>query len=212
MTPIRVFFLSPTNQHKQSLRRMARDCGCSGDESRWCSASVELGVIEAERPVSGHAAWPRDDQRWPAACAKCGKPFDAADEWMVDYRRLYCRSDTGELLKINDAPPGACWDAYWYRDRTDRLPGCGSMVGPDGRTLIVRCPDLHDWIIDSRASNCDRKDDDTHWCWVRHGKPEDGTLHVDKNGHTCGAGAGSIQTPHWHGFLDNGCLKLGRGG
>jgi len=80
------------------------------------------------------------------------------------------------------------------------------MTGPDGRTLIVRCPDGHDWIIDSRASNCTKKDDNAHWCWVRHGKPEDGTLHVDKNGNTCAAGAGSIDTGKWHGFLHNGEL------
>src|SRR5262245_7846725 len=32
-----------------------------------------------------------------------------------------------------------------------------------------------------RSSNCRMKDDDTHHCWVRHGRPEDGTL-LDKNG------------------------------
>jgi hypothetical protein len=80
------------------------------------------------------------------------------------------------------------------------------MVGPDGRSLIVRCPGGQDWMIDSRASNCTRKDDNKHFCWVRRGKPEDGTLHVDKNGDTCSAGAGSIQTANWHGFLHNGLL------
>ena len=52
--------------------------------------------------------------------------------------------------------------------------------------------------------------DDVHRCWVRHGRPEDGTLHVDKNGQTCAAGAGSIQTHNWHGFLHNGVLSGGR--
>lgn len=76
------------------------------------------------------------------------------------------------------------------------------MVGDDGRSLVVRCPDGHDWMIDSRASNCTLPKNDTHHCWVRHGKPEDGTLHVDKNGATCAAGAGSIGK--WHGFLHGG--------
>jgi hypothetical protein len=31
-------------------------------------------------------------------------------------------------------------------------------------------------------------------------------LTVDKNGDTCAAGAGSILTPAWHGFLRNGEL------
>lgn len=56
------------------------------------------------------------------------------------------------------------------------------------------------------ARNCTMPDDTTHKCWVRHGRPEDGSLHVDKNGHTCGAGAGSIDTGKWHGFLHNGEL------
>ena len=34
----------------------------------------------------------------------------------------------------------------------------------------------------------------------------DGTLHVDKNGVTCAAGAGSIALPNLHGFLHNGHL------
>jgi hypothetical protein len=50
------------------------------------------------------------------------------------------------------------------------------------------------------------KDDNIHRCWVRHGRPEDGTLHVDKAGNTCRAGAGSIDTGKWHGFLHNGEL------
>jgi hypothetical protein len=76
----------------------------------------------------------------------------------------------------------------------------------DHRSLIVKCPDGHEWMIDSRASNCAMPNDNTHHCWVRHGRPEDGTLHVDKSGNTCAAGAGSIETPKWHGFLHNGHL------
>lgn len=62
-------------------------------------------------------------------------------------------------------------------------------------------------MIDGRASNCTMPDDNVHKCWVRHGRPEDGTLHVDKNGNTCAAGAGSIATPNFHGFLHNGDLS-----
>jgi hypothetical protein len=39
---------------------------------------------------------------------------------------------------------------------------------------------------------------------VRHGRPEDGTLHVDKNGVTCASGGGSIMMADFHGFLHNG--------
>ncbi len=80
------------------------------------------------------------------------------------------------------------------------------MVGADGRSLVVILPGKRPWCIDSRANNCTKKDDKVHRCWVRHGNPEDGTLHVDKNGNTCSAGAGSIAVPGYHGFLHHGFL------
>jgi hypothetical protein len=75
----------------------------------------------------------------------------------------------------------------------------------DGKHLFVITPGGW-WNIDGRCSNCDKKDDRLHRCWVRHGDPAAGTLHVDKNGLTCGAGAGSIQADGYHGFLHNGRL------
>jgi len=62
-------------------------------------------------------------------------------------------------------------------------------------------------MIDGPANNCTRKDDPGqkhHHCWVRHGVPP--SITVDKNGPTCEAGAGSILTKNWHGFLRNGML------
>ena len=81
----------------------------------------------------------------------------------------------------------------------------------DGKHLICICPSKsnydHPWDIDGRASNCTMKEDRLHRCWVRHGDPAvPGQLHVDKKGLTCAAGAGSIQTHDWHGFLHNGEL------
>jgi len=82
----------------------------------------------------------------------------------------------------------------------------------DGQHLICLCPGTkdwpHPWQIDGRASNCMMPDERTHRCWVRHGDPRvPGELHVDKAGHTCAAGAGSIQIPGgWHGHLHHGEL------
>lgn len=78
----------------------------------------------------------------------------------------------------------------------------------EGPHLMCVLPNGDHWVIDSRASNCTMPDDRTHRCWVRHGDPETGVVHVDKNGHTCSAGAGSIQSGNWHGFLHNGELHL----
>lgn len=99
--------------------------------------------------------------------------------------------DSGEL------PPGTVRDVSEF----------GYPTGADGLSLIIVCPDGHHWAVDGRASNCTMKDDNVHRCWVRHGDPrKTGGLHVDKNGHTCAAGAGSILTDHWHGFLHRGYL------
>lgn len=111
---------------------------------------------------------------------------------------LYRRSDTGEVVTLRDAPVGAMWDATWFNDQP-------AYTGPDGISLVVRTPG-GSWMVDSRCSNCTLPNDDVHKCWVRHGDPRTGEIHVDKNGVTCAAGAGSILTGSYHGFLHNGHL------
>jgi hypothetical protein len=75
-------------------------------------------------------------------------------------------------------------------------------TGADGLNIVCVTPGGH-WHIDMRASNCTMKNDTVHRCWVRHGTVGE-KLHVDKNGLTCAAGAGSIQIGSFHGFLHNG--------
>lgn len=125
-------------------------------------------------------------------------------------------------------PPGAMYFADWYGDAPE-------LLGPDGRALVVMLPNGREWHVDGRASNCDSpcascgqpyhahypsaadarpfpctryQDARPHKCWVRHGEPPNVT--VDKNGVTCGAGAGSIASgegaQHYHGFLRGGRL------
>lgn len=129
-------------------------------------------------------------------------------------RSQYVRPDTGELM-VSPLPVGAVYAAEGWGHgpqnwRTKRADGRDQYVTRvnevDGRVLVCVCPDGHPWTIDARASNCTMPDDDEHWCWVRHGSAEAGTLHVDKNGVTCAAGAGSIATGKWHGFLHGGQL------
>lgn len=81
---------------------------------------------------------------------------------------------------------------------------CDNHEPPCSQHLYVVCPDGVWWDIDSRSNNCTMRTDKIHHCWVRHGTPPNIT--VDKNGATCNAGAGSIQTGSWHGFLRNGEL------
>lgn len=134
------------------------------------------------------------------ACS-CGDP-KCTD---TSQRAIWRRTDTGaegDLYNHEIFPPGAMWFAPWYTD---------VYAGFDGRCLVVRTPG-GDWIIDSEASNCTRKGDKTHRCWVREGEPPNVT--VGKGGETCAAGAGSIlqekrggHSRDYHGFLRNGYLE-----
>jgi hypothetical protein len=105
-------------------------------------------------------------------------------------------------------PAGSMYFADWYHYREEK-EGEPVRYGFDWDNqftppLMVKTPG-GTWDIDSRASNCTRKDDKLHRCWRRHGEPPNIT--VDKaGGDTCGAGAGSIQCGDYHGFLQNGVL------
>lgn len=112
---------------------------------------------------------------------------------------------TGEEISSRDLPVGALFELQ---------PGTGAFptwaVGADGLAIACMLPDRHLWYMDSRASNCTMKDDTKHKCWVRHGTVGD-LLTVDKAGLTCRAGAGSIKTDRFHGFLTKGRLANTRG-
>ncbi len=207
MTPIKVFWIEPTTTVACWLRRYrSGPCSAQGNhEYSYHNAMRRIedaaAIIDANGYLDVQPILPRDDPRWPPAC-ECGYVFDEGDNWQLFQDSIYRRPDTGDIFPLREAPVGACWDAFWISRRRKK----GFMIGPDGRSLMVRLPGNHDWLIDGRCNNCTMPNDDEHKCWVRHGKPEDGTLHVDKNGVTCAAGGGSIDTGKWHGFLHNGFL------
>lgn len=200
MNGIQCCFLEEVGRTRRSLRRYVSSANahrhaCPGPMGYHDSMTL-LDVVEGNAATRDHLVddvIPRDHPLWPKAC-QCGYAFADGDEWQVFTESLWCRTDTGQVMTLREAPPGAMWWADW--NTWD--------VGPDGRCLMVRCPDGHDWTVDAEASNCTRKGDRSHKCWCRHGEPP--LVTVDKNGDTCGAGAGSILTPKWHGFLRGGVL------
>lgn len=202
--PTKVFFCAPVARAVVRLR-VYEDGACPTGWSYHNAKSERVAEFdhptEESLTISDGEGEYAGDPRWPKACG-CGYVFTEAATRQVRPQQLVQRTDTGELFEgYRDLPPGAVWNAFWMVEGRK-----GFFVGDDGRCLICKTPDGHDWMIDGRASNCTMPDDNTHKCWVRHGRPEDGTLHVDKNGHTCAAGAGSIDTGKWHGFLHNGVL------
>lgn len=135
------------------------------------------------------------DDRLAADCA-CGFHFAGFDAGHG--KRRWRRLDNGEELQ-GDLPPGALYVADPMREQDG-----WEYKGADGLNVVCVTPGGH-WYIDRRASNCTMPKDSVHRCWVRHGTLG-GVLHVDKNGRTCQAGAGSIAQRGFHGFLHNGEL------
>ena len=144
------------------------------------------------------------DNRWPTKCEHCGQPVPqpvkpsavGEEGWEVNHQvftwRFYNtasgKPEPGDLFWIPAHDSRECYN--WENCAGLHLHG----IGPNGE----------EWDIDGRASNCTMKTDRIHRCWVRTGSPEDGTIHVDKVGNTCAAGAGSVILSGWHGFLHHG--------
>ncbi len=172
----------------------------------WTGECGTRGYHNGETPI-GDSPVPRDwtfgaksefaDKPIPSKCDECGTPAPAGANKQVFYRRLY-DTETGYptpgdmYFEICLDSPSSTKCYYW-----DNCPG---------KHLIVVTPDNHHWNVDSRARNCTIPEDRIHRCWIAHGEPPNVT--VDKNGPTCSAGAGSIQTASWHGFLRNGHLVV----
>ncbi len=205
------FWVEPTDTIEHYLRRYASGSVCPAESHGYHDAQTFVGdrptsYVESHgrRSIGMVDPTPYDDARWPTHCA-CGYLFTPEDAWQ-DFQELVYRHAEGVEYVLTHRggprpllPPGGSWNAWW-------MP---FSRGPDGRSLMVRCPNGQDWNVDSRASNCTMPKDDEHRCWVRHGDPTLGQVTVDKNGLTCAAGAGSIQAGDYHGFLQNGVLTPG---
>ena len=191
--PTQCYMIERTNMKRTWLRRYTTSQQSCPLEWGYHNAEVFWGEGEPEDDL--------DHSLWPVVCP-CGHQFSQDDAYQVFTLDVWRRPDTGEL-GVNHMShdqsfgPGAMWYADWLEGITDWL-------GPDDKSLWVRLPDGTDWGIDTRANNCTMPDDHVRKCWVRHGEPP--LVTVDKNGLTCAAGAGSVGTTGWHGFLRHGVL------
>lgn len=139
--------------------------------------------------------WSHADPLWPKECEYgCGYKFKESDYWQLFSRTLY-RKQNNSLVTLEDVEFGAMWFADWLSD---------TWKGNDGRCLVVKTPG-GEWAIDSVASNCGKRGDKNHNCWIREGVPP--KITVSKSG--CN-GSYSIQIGNgqntYHGFLTNGFL------
>jgi len=170
------------------------------DKYTWTYSTEEPALWGCNAHADGHQAEKvvvgqrHGQSEYPTQC-DCGFTFSEKAEHHGHGRPFYRRLDNGQEL-ASPLPPGACYalddDDAW-------------CTGFDGKSIVCVLPNGDHWYIDSRASNCTMKGDSVHRCWVRHGTVGE-RLHVDKNGNTCQAGAGSIHSGSYHGFLHNGEL------
>ena len=199
MSSIKCFVLEPTKEVWASLRRYrsSAEKECPGKYG-YHNAHFNLGEFNEDkyRDEDLHTAFPKTDERWPKKCEYCDYQFEDKDQWQIFRDHIWIRQDTGEKVSLRNAPAGALYRATWYEPNY--------AVGKDGQSWCCVLPGGHVWTIDGRASNCTLPNDKEHRCWVRHGVAPD--FHIDKNGHTCAAGAGSILAGGYHGFLHNGHL------
>lgn len=115
--------------------------------------------------------------------------------------------DLNRKIKQGKVRVGAVWDEHWNNEY---------QKGLDGKTLVVMTPH-GPWHLDDISSNCTRKDDPDHRCWIRHGSAEEGNLQVDKKGNTCESGAGSVRfiniktgETYYHGrLMRNKLVRIG---
>lgn len=144
-----------------------------------------------------------EDPRWPTKCDYCeatvpenNPPRSVGDIGTRVTRQIFKKRfyDTAS----GNPEPGDIYELQYHLGHE-----CPHWDNCDGIHTMVVLPTGEEWDVDSRANNCTLRDDRTHRCWVKTGIAKLGTLDVGKNGRTCSAGAGSIATPKWHGFLRN---------
>lgn len=183
------------------------DCpNAYGAGSRGCH-NAESPIAESAKPRDFELGGKIDDyapERWPTKCDHC----PALRPETLFTRQIFHRTIYNSPSGIPE--PGDVFFSTWEHENGRREGWC-DWENCEGPHLHAILPNGREWNVDARASNCALKDDRLHRCWVRHGSPEDGTIHVDKGGRTCSAGAGSIDAGGWHGYLDHGAFVLQRG-
>lgn len=189
------FWVETNGEADITLRRLRLD----QDSPPACTAGSyhQASVVIGREPVRmgedfAIAAIPpeeyADDPRWPPTCA-CGYAFQADDLSQVNQEPIYVEPATDRTWAQRSLPPGAMFDAPWYRPWG---------VGADGIALMVVLPPeaedarVNFWHVDGPA-----RSQSTPNAWSRTGDPRNPpTLTVQP----------SILTDRYHGFLQAGVL------
>lgn len=158
------FWLDPTDEVEVSLRRYHGEhdsacCKTSGYGYHNATALMERGHRHSYPQVHGDV-WPHHDHRWPATCS-CGYIFADTDHWQFNPDGLYRCANNGELVTLENAPPGAMFNSYWHAN--DDL----FRAGTDGVFLSVKLPDQTWWCVDGPGN---RDGELVAGVWTRQGQ------------------------------------------
>lgn len=179
--------------------------GCKIGPDGMHRAEVELGrwptVEEANRRVRLPSRFDpiRHDPRI-TSCKWC-QEWVPPQELNAEFDHLSASTTTIYNTPSGNLEPGNLFWGDWY----PCAEGGACLYGwtnCDGKHLMAVLPNGSHWDIDSRSSNCTKRGDTTHRCWIRVGEPP--LVTVGKKGLTCEAGGGSIAVGSYHGFLVGG--------
>ena len=153
----------------------------------------------------GGDARDHSDKAWPTTCDHFSAqvPEDKLDRELPRDQRVHRQVFRKTRFNTTSGlpEPGDMFYVDFFHGDDGHCFRWDNCTGPH---LYVILPNGDEWDVEGRASNCTLPKDRTHRCWVRHGEPPNVT--VDKGGHTCRAGAGSIGSNDYHGFLQGGTL------
>ena len=180
--PIRCFLLEPMPRRRRWLLRRSfagAPCRSRNSEHR---AKVAIADDDWPLPPPPKPAEPewlrhRDDPRWPELCELCDHRFAESDGRELFIRRIY-RDPSGRELTLDEAPPGAMWDAWWMGER---------FRGRDGFHLAVMTPGGI-WYVDGRSPV-------TRLHWSRVGAPPNVSVRPS-----------NVIPGRYHGLIDDGFL------
>lgn len=188
---VECFWVEPTGKAVRSLRRYRRgDEKCEQNRFGYHTTTVEIGEFDMRWAEDDGARFVAaidcadyaGDPRWPTQC-ECGYVYAEEDHWQADQEPIYEAAD-GRRAWTNCAhgrqpTPGAMFDTFWRPE----------LRKEDGLCISVICPDGMEWCIDAPATG--------GGFWTREGTPPALTV------------SPSIQTPGYHGHLQNGILTAG---
>lgn len=147
MTGIPLRIAELTGRYERMLRRFTFGTGGGTCAAGSHDAHVIIGTVgEGERAAAHGDLWPHDDERWPKACERCGRPFEDSDQWQLNDNRICRLPDGTEFVFWGSfgrcAPPGTMLRADWYDEFTEQ----------PGESWLISLPDGGEWITTQKAS------------------------------------------------------------